>query len=1200
MNKEESTKNEYRKNTPKSDAYYDNYLELLNDKINEEDIKNIGIFAPYGGGKSSLIKNYLDKYNPKRENVLNISLASFNDMKKDNPTKTNFIDTSSNLNNNDDTTNNNDSNGNPEGYIQDIESYLERGILEQIIFSDNAKMFSRIDRINHNRIRNIILDVLAITILMISLFIIISECFFPTNKIYSLINELFIIKYVFISSLVLGLLTFVYLLVKVLFYAGRVKISFRNIETEIEKNCNGSILNVFIDEIIYYFATAKTKLVIIEDLDRFKSVNVFSKLREINYIINNSKQVAQKVTFLYAIRDDMFKTSTDKAKFFDFTLPYIPFYSIVTARDYISKSVKELGDKYKLEKEYINDISHYIPEMRILNNIINDYNIYLKMLSNGTNIKVSNEYVFSILTYKNIMPSDYSEFLNKQGVLYDLITKMQECKNDIKTSLIAENASLNNQKEKILENTIINKRQLKYMIIGIITKHGSNNSFNYLDLTNNSEITGSELGYYINILQRIYALDRKQVEQHLGMSIHDYFDYLNKKESGEIDRIEKDIQVNKFIIDKINKNAISVAELADQYERVNGSNNIKIVLNKLDKPENEKDEVFRFFYYCIKNRYIDERSINYLIYHNDVIITNTDREVEYKITYENGINYDQRVDNPLLVIKDISTSALYNRSFLINDIVKTLLDYDGNDNDIIDKKKKFLNHLSSDEKDVNDFLIQFINSKAEIDDEVFKTLLSNTHFCEKVLFSPTIFEEIKRQYIVRLVELIFLNDGLEIFEKQTAKIMIKEYIEIDPTPFDTFVLNKSNIRAFLAFLEKYNIQLENINSEMLSNKEYLKVIINNNNYRINHNNITFILETMYEVQEETINTKLISCIKNTGNEKLIERMNSFKEMFLNIIIDLPNNYSDDNSIIEEILEDENISIDIKKKLINKVITLININSKIDGSLISDLVNKKIVIGSWNNYSLLNNDPHEKTIFIDNNINKLSSIKLKDINIEKEVVNLDISQENLRKLCKAFANKLILSDCKKTENLVVLIQEGIVEANLGSFIVAYNAPIVVELYNKNEELINSINEIGFDKKVLIDLMNNYPTSKLVLEYIKTYQKNILNEKMVNETKKVLIDNDAIQLDKDFLVELFDCANHDESAILLEKYISFIKNLDILKEVLEKIFNQENESKNNDYVTFKKIGNATSIAEELNEKSLFKIEIKIKIIKIKIND
>jgi len=64
--------------------------------------------------------------------------------------------------------------------------------------------------------------------------------------------------------------------------------------------------------------------VIFEDIDRFENTEIFVKLRELNNIINNSKQISRKVVFVYAIRDDMF-IDKERTKFFYFIVPVIPY-----------------------------------------------------------------------------------------------------------------------------------------------------------------------------------------------------------------------------------------------------------------------------------------------------------------------------------------------------------------------------------------------------------------------------------------------------------------------------------------------------------------------------------------------------------------------------------------------------------------------------------------------------------------------------------------------------------------------------------------------------------------------------------------------------------------------------------------------------------------------------------------------------------
>ena len=47
--------------------------------------------------------------------------------------------------------------------------------------------------------------------------------------------------------------------------------------------------------------------VIFEDLDSFKYTEIFTKLRELNTLINNYENINQKLVFIYALRDDAFE-----------------------------------------------------------------------------------------------------------------------------------------------------------------------------------------------------------------------------------------------------------------------------------------------------------------------------------------------------------------------------------------------------------------------------------------------------------------------------------------------------------------------------------------------------------------------------------------------------------------------------------------------------------------------------------------------------------------------------------------------------------------------------------------------------------------------------------------------------------------------------------------------------------------------------
>ena len=148
------------------------------------------------------------------------------------------------------------------------------------------------------------------------------------------------------------------------------KLNLQGAEIEIDKSISKSILNNHIDEIIYFFEATNYNVVIIEDLDRFGDSEVFTKLREINLLINNSKKINRDIVFIYAIKDDMFQDK-DRAKFFDYMLPVIPIVNFSNSGDRLKKMLE--GSSTKIDNDLIDDLSLFIDDMRLLYNIMNEF-----------------------------------------------------------------------------------------------------------------------------------------------------------------------------------------------------------------------------------------------------------------------------------------------------------------------------------------------------------------------------------------------------------------------------------------------------------------------------------------------------------------------------------------------------------------------------------------------------------------------------------------------------------------------------------------------------------------------------------------------------------------------------------------------------------------------------------------------------------
>lgn len=152
---------------------------------------------------------------------------------------------------------------------------------------------------------------------------------------------------------------------------------FKHGKLESEKQ---SVFDEYLDEIIYFFEETDYRVVFFEDLDRLNCISIFTHLRELNIILNNDNNLKQRpIKFVYAVRDDIFKDS-DRTKFFDFIIPVIPYINPTNSKDELLNKIKPYVEFEELRtvegKKFINDISPFIKDNRILDNICNEFVLY--------------------------------------------------------------------------------------------------------------------------------------------------------------------------------------------------------------------------------------------------------------------------------------------------------------------------------------------------------------------------------------------------------------------------------------------------------------------------------------------------------------------------------------------------------------------------------------------------------------------------------------------------------------------------------------------------------------------------------------------------------------------------------------------------------------------------------------------------------
>lgn len=206
------------------------------------------------------------------------------------------------------------------------------------------------------------------------------------------------------------------------------KLSLQGNEIEIFEENEDSYFDKYLNEVLYLFENINADVIVFEDMDRYEATRIFERLREINTLANINRE--KPIRFFYLLRDDIF-VSKDRTKFFDYIIPVVPVVDSSNSYDQFITHFKS-GGIYKLfDNNFLQGLSLYIDDMRILKNIYNEFVIYYNRLNTT---ELNSNKMLAIITYKNLFPRDFSELQLNQGMVYTLFAKKDEfIENEIET-----------------------------------------------------------------------------------------------------------------------------------------------------------------------------------------------------------------------------------------------------------------------------------------------------------------------------------------------------------------------------------------------------------------------------------------------------------------------------------------------------------------------------------------------------------------------------------------------------------------------------------------------------------------------------------------------------------------------------------------------------------------------------------------------
>ena len=392
-----------------NDAYpiVEDLKEVLDVAFGNKKIKNIALTGPYGSGKSSILDTLLTIL-PKERKTLRISLATL----RVDDTIANYESVPPNQRDREDAE-------------EALNRKIEYSILQQLIYHEKARTVpsSRLRRILHIPPRELSLYSFGVIVFVLSFFIAFEPSWARIETFYTLFNWGWVnIAFDIVSALYMfwGMW---FVLRKVISSYSNSKLNKLNLkEASIELNEDTSIFNRHLDEILYFFQATEYDVVIIEDLDRFGTSKVFLKLRELNFLLNESKVIERHIVFLYAVKDDIFKDE-ERTKFFDYISTVIPVINPSNSRELLKKALECRNVLHNdITDDDLSEMAFFIQDMRILKNIANEYAQYHNLLCKD-NKHLDRTKLLAMIVYKNYHPQDFAMLHRRQGKVYECLSK---------------------------------------------------------------------------------------------------------------------------------------------------------------------------------------------------------------------------------------------------------------------------------------------------------------------------------------------------------------------------------------------------------------------------------------------------------------------------------------------------------------------------------------------------------------------------------------------------------------------------------------------------------------------------------------------------------------------------------------------------------------------------------------------------------
>ncbi|MES2809757.1 MAG: hypothetical protein V4619_14095 [Bacteroidota bacterium] len=871
------------------------YVQALNWALKNKKVTNIALTGPYGSGKSSILKTFETKYSEYK--CLNISLATFkdddqSDSKRIRPTPTK----------------------------DENHRLIELSILQQMFYRETEHTIpnSRFKRISELQEKVLWYRTLITSIWLWGLALLLKSDSAPHFKwwpeFYTKYNDW--ILFFGACLMIPGTLSVLQLLIRKLDTVNFAKLNLKNGEIEFNPKSETSILNKHLDEILYFFQVTKYDVVVIEDLDRFNDPEIFTKLRELNYLLNYSLQVGRRIVFLYAIKDDMF-IDESRTKFFDFIIPVIPVINSNNSLEMMTTRLHSFSVEEEFSKSFLNDVTLYIDDMRALKNIINEFIIYKTLL---TGIAIKPDKLLALIIYKNINPSDFAQLHHNKGVLYDLFDSKTTIIANVTSRLENNKATLQGRIDRTDGSIFKNIRELRAVYIEAMIGKFSN--FSHFNLSGD-QITidqikedenfekirkSTDLQYfyynpsYGRYEQRNSGIPFKQIEEQIDQSAS----YLEReqtiKDKSQSATNDLNAEISE-ITKKINEiHLMTLKELFDFHPSIKDNLPAIATKNKL-------------LMFLIQDGWIDESYPAIISYFYEGSVSTRDMNFIMSVKDREPLPFDYMLDKLSGVLERLKSDD-FKRTSVFN---YALIDYLFTISDKESKTKQnwIINQLKENSSKAIDFLLKYISIGKQTGSFVKQLVKIWPEFWDSLLSNP----KIQPQHKAFFATLLIVDADYADIKKLNTSKKFELFLEGRGDFLEWF--KDAELTKVKELISKLDLHFEQLRYDS-KHRDLFEYIYKNKLFAVN-NHMIYEIFKYNGASEETLqklNTENYTTILESDFTTLFEAVENDIETYVsNVIIDNPDNREEGEKALIMLLNNDVIS-DLINPLIDHLSTKI--------------------------------------------------------------------------------------------------------------------------------------------------------------------------------------------------------------------------------------------------------------------------------------